>query len=316
MQPVQLSQLLPHSPQLLWVLLFNAVEKLFMEVLLCLAPCMGAFSPSPCSLAPSLLMPSPGEQREAPPGFMEGNGAAATGKEDAFSLKERSPHQYRGAKNGSTEANFLTAVQAWGRAAGATPAPWGRTALLCRSRRKTVSAALLAASCLRGEQCTRCPLAASSLEGKGGISYDSVVVASKIYIRSAPQQHPVQTFVLAEASPVRVWMRAVGRAVLCLPAIEPRQRQPKRGSSPTSPRVERRCGAQPPSGDVASPELPACSRCQPCLGRAFPSVRTVAPCYSSLSHLLPCRSEEQITTACSGAHLFSCGFGVADDATN
>lgn len=36
MQAVRLPQLLPRSPQLLWVLLFNAVEQLFMEVLLAL----------------------------------------------------------------------------------------------------------------------------------------------------------------------------------------------------------------------------------------------------------------------------------------
>ena len=46
-------------------------------------------------------------------------------------------------------------------------------------------------------------------EGEAFLHDSVVVVAAKVYIHSVPQQHPVQTFVLAKASLVLVWMQSL-----------------------------------------------------------------------------------------------------------
>lgn len=140
---------------------------------LCLAPCVSAFVPSSCRLALTLLVPSLESRAKPLPSActlsMQGNGAAATGKGDAFSLKEGSPTSTEVPK--MAQLKHISLLQCKRGAERQEPLLLCKAGLhRCAAAKGKLSTALLTASCQWGEQCTRCPLAVSSLKGKGGIS--------------------------------------------------------------------------------------------------------------------------------------------------
>lgn len=53
------------------------------------------------------------------------------------------------------------------------------------------------------------PLATELPEGRAFLHDSVVVVALKVYILLVPQQHPVQTFILATGTLVLVWMQSL-----------------------------------------------------------------------------------------------------------